>query len=593
MYKNSGKGLFTKRANIGDLKKKMDEAKNRTPEQKAQIKKETEEKRQQMKQQKKEQLDENLQLASLLAKKAGRTITKGSTMVDNLYKKVGIDVGMDKKREDAGKVISNLGKIGTKVLQGKGAFDKLRNDPKYQKLLEDVKRSGYHEVTTPEEAQRRRERELYEKYSKQPPIGLMGMKGGFGIRPIKRKPTQTPEELKQKELKRAEKMKNRKEMAMTGLKLLDKGTNMALGYAQKKYNKAIDDYGLERIGIKKDTREIPSIFDKKGSGFADKFKKLQETKARQATMTPEQLRKEQEEKDKKRPTLLKILKPKNQEDKELRNKVGNVVKTGVKTALNYADNKINTAIDKYGLEKIGIKKQHNNLGGFLPKEKQFFKVAKEEYKTDPPTQIDEFTLVYKSPTIHVYLNEAGKTILLSLRGTVPTDKDDLLADASIAINRLYYSNRFKKDKAELQKIFQQYPPSQYEYYLTGHSLGGAITNSVVREYPKNIKYAVTYNPAFQPYDLYSQQRDKIKRLYTPDDALYKLGGRFMSPTVVPTTKSLLPNLNLVTTGFNAYQGHALDNFSSYYGMGMPMPKKRGRPRKNVGGSSCGCMMCGK
>ena len=67
----------------------------------------------------------------------------------------------------------------------------------------------------------------------------------------------------------------------------------------------------------------------------------------------------------------------------------------------------------------------------------------------------------------------------------------------------------------------------------------------------------------------------------------------MSPTVVPTTKSLLPNLNLVTTGINAYQGHSMDNFNSYYGMGMPMPKKRGRPRKIVGGSSCGCMMCGK
>ena len=427
MYKYSGKGLFTK-SKLGDLKKKMDEAKNRTPEQKAQIKKESDEKRQQ----KKELLDENLQLASLLAKKAGRTITKGSTMVDNLYKKVGIDVGMDKKREDAGKVMSNLGKIGTKILSGRGFADALNK--------------------------------------------------------IKKQQAMSPAEKEEKARQQAENKQKFKENIITTAKVFDKGTKMAVGYAQKKFNNAIDKYGLERIGIKKDTKDY---------------------------------------------------------------------------------------------------------GGFLPKEKQFFKVAKEEYKLDPPTQIDEFTLVYKSPTIHVYLNEAGRTILLSLRGTVPTDKDDLLADASIAINRLYYSNRFKRDKAELQKIFQKYPPSQYEYYLTGHSLGGAITNSVVREYPKNIKYAVTYNPAFQPYDLYSQQRDKIKRLYTPDDALYKIGGRFMSPTVVPTTKSLLPNLNLVTTGINAYQGHSMDNFNSYYGMGMPMPKKRGRPRKMVGGSSCGCMMCGK
>ena len=468
MYKNSGKGLFSNKPNLRDLKKQMDEAKNRTPEQKAQSQAEFSKKQKA----KKENIDENIQLASILAKKAGRTISKGAKTIDNIYKKVGIDVGMDKKLEDASKAVSDLGKIGTRVLQGKGAMDKLRNDPKYKKLLEDVKRSGYQEIT---------------------------MKGsGFGnaLKKIQKEQAMTPAEKEEQARKQAEKKKKLAENVMTGINLFDKGQLALNKFAQNKINKAIDNYGLEKIGIKRDTRNLPSIFDKKGSGNED-------------------------------------------------------------------------------------------YGGFLPKEKQFFKVAKEEYKPDPPTYIDEFTLVYKSPTIHVYLNEQGKTILLSFRGTVPTDKDDLLADASIAINRLYYSNRFKKDKAEIQQIFQKYPPNQYEYYVTGHSLGGAITNSMVREYPKNFKYGVTYNPAFQPYDLYSQQRDKIKRLYTADDALYKLGGRFMNPTVVPTTKSKLPDLNLITTGFNAYQGHALDNFSSYYGMGMPMPKKRGRPSKMVGG----CRMC--
>ncbi len=354
MYKYSGKGLFSKKPNLRDIKKKMDEVKNRTPEEQAIAQKASDEKRKIQQEQKQEKLDENLQLASILSKKVGRTVSKGATSLGNLYKKVGIDIGMEKKLADAGQAVSDLGKVGKAFLSGKI----------------------------------------------------------------------------------------------------------------------------------------------KGKG----------------------------------------------------------------------------------------------KGGFLPQEKQFFKVAREEYKPDPPTQIDEFELVYKSPTIHVYLNKAGRTILLSLRGTVPSDKDDLMADASIAINRLYYSNRFKKDKEQLQKIFKQYPPNQYEYYLTGHSLGGAITNSIVREFPKNIKSAVTYNPAFQPYDIISQQRDKIKRLYTADDALYKIGGRFMNPVVVPTTKSTLPNLNFLTTGINAYQGHALDNFTSYYGLGMP--KKRGRPPKKVGGS-CGCMMCNK
>lgn len=225
--------------------------------------------------------------------------------------------------------------------------------------------------------------------------------------------------------------------------------------------------------------------------------------------------------------------------------------------------------------------------GYLPQEKSFFKVAKEEYKPDPPLNIDEFELVYKSPTIHLYLNKPSKTILLSIRGTQLTDKDDLLADASLVINRLFYSTRFNKDKEQLIKLFQQYPPNQYEYYLTSHSLGGAISNSLIREFPNNIKYAVEYNPAFQPYDLWSNQSNKIKRLYTDNDGLYKIGGRFLPHTLVPTTRALLPDQNFITTGYNAVQGHALDNFNAYYGMGKH--KKRGRPRKNlICGCGCGC-----
>ena len=184
--------------------------KNRTPEQKAQLQAEFS-KRQKAK---KENIDENIQLASILAKKAGRTLTKGIKTADNLYKKVGIDTGVDKKLEEAGKVMSNLGKIGTRVLQGKGAMDKLRNDPKYQKLLEDVRRSGYQEIT---------------------------MKGrGFGnaLKKIQKEQAMTPAEKEEKARKQAEKMQSRREMATTGLNLLTKGTKMAVDYADNKINKA-------------------------------------------------------------------------------------------------------------------------------------------------------------------------------------------------------------------------------------------------------------------------------------------------------------------------------------------------------------------
>lgn len=230
--------------------------------------------------------------------------------------------------------------------------------------------------------------------------------------------------------------------------------------------------------------------------------------------------------------------------------------------------------------KKKVTKSSKDKGGFLPPEKDFYKVAREEYNVNPPQTISNFELVYKSPTIHVYINKAGKTILLSFRGMRPTDTTDLSAIASIPINRLFYSTRFKKDKEQIQKIFEQYPPNQYEYYITGHSLGGAVTNSIVREFPKNIKYAVTYNPAFQPYDVISQQKDKIKRIYTKEDPLYKLGGHFFNPTIAPTTKSLSSGTDTVSNVYNAYQGHGIENFAPYYGLG-----KGGRKSKKLIGGA--------
>lgn len=85
-------------------------------------------------------------------------------------------------------------------------------------------------------------------------------------------------------------------------------------------------------------------------------------------------------------------------------------------------------------------------------------------------------------------------------------------DATLPFNALRFTRRYRGDVAVIRQIVQKYPPNQYEYYLTGHSLGGAIVRQLKRDFPF-FKDAVVYNGAFQPYDLTSRgnQQDVASR----------------------------------------------------------------------------------
>jgi hypothetical protein len=201
-------------------------------------------------------------------------------------------------------------------------------------------------------------------------------------------------------------------------------------------------------------------------------------------------------------------------------------------------------------------------GSAKPMPSTFLEGAKASYMNPPPQKIAEgFQIVFNTPTLDAYINETTKTILVCVRGTQPTDKQDLYADASIVLNRLSKTPRYMADKESIGRLIQMFSPTEYEYYLTGHSLGGAIINLLKRDFPP-FKDAEEYNPAYQPYDLWSQQTGSIHRNYVSTDPLYRLGGRFFGNTkVVPPNKTTLPTGNLVGELYNSYKGHALDNFA--------------------------------
>jgi len=219
--------------------------------------------------------------------------------------------------------------------------------------------------------------------------------------------------------------------------------------------------------------------------------------------------------------------------------------------------------------------------GVRPSDKDFFKITKTQYEPNPEQKIGNYDLVLNTPTVKAYLDSPSKTIMLSIRGT--TDGRDVTADTMIPFNRLKYSNRYNEDKNIISNLATQYPPEDYDYYGTAHSLGVALLRQLQREFPF-IKNTVGFNGAVQPYDIVDQKTNLNKSYYTEDDALYKLGGRLLNnkiviPSTVHTLKipSMIPlpsSVKIGQFGYNASQGHKLDNFEGVLGGAISRMRER-------------------
>ena len=201
--------------------------------------------------------------------------------------------------------------------------------------------------------------------------------------------------------------------------------------------------------------------------------------------------------------------------------------------------------------------------GAMPSRALLQQIAKQSYESSPAPKIDNLTLVSATPTLKFY-EAPDNTIVVGIRGTNPTDAQDLKADASIAVGQLESSKRFKSDLAALQNFQSRYSPSTYDYYGVGHSLGGAILDAFLTN--GFLKNGVSYNPAVQPQNLRNADI-KNERVFAENDPLYALAKPFLAraPEVRKARQkkwweklvSAIPYVNKV---YDLYSGHQLDNF---------------------------------
>ena len=201
--------------------------------------------------------------------------------------------------------------------------------------------------------------------------------------------------------------------------------------------------------------------------------------------------------------------------------------------------------------------------GPIPDRNILQQFATQSYQDIPANRIGQFQLALSTPTLKIYKDE-GNTIVVAIRGT-KTTADWTDANSRIAIGQLENSNRYKTDLATLQQFQLTYPPSRYDYYGVGHSLGGAILDLFLKA--GLIKNGVSYNPAVQPQD-FSNTGLANERIYSQTDPLYAVMGQNLAkkPEVrAPPKKSwwqrAISVIPYAGKAYDLYKSHQLDQFA--------------------------------
>ena len=193
-----------------------------------------------------------------------------------------------------------------------------------------------------------------------------------------------------------------------------------------------------------------------------------------------------------------------------------------------------------------------------------YDVARSAYKPYGDYTIKEWNLIQSTPTLKLYENPYEHKIVVAIRGTKPTDVQDIYADVTIPFNGIKSSNRYKQDAQQIRNWKFMFP--SHHWYGVGHSLGGVLLDAFIDD--GLIESGLSYNPAVQPQH---SQSEKNVRIYQEGDPLYALMGKGAKHSdVIKKDKTLYDTIYDYTIGLTpagkakkALDAHNLTNFSDY------------------------------
>lgn len=191
----------------------------------------------------------------------------------------------------------------------------------------------------------------------------------------------------------------------------------------------------------------------------------------------------------------------------------------------------------------------------LPNNNILQQMASAAYKPENAVPaIAGWELLKATPFLKFWRN--GNTIMIGVRGTA--DAADAVADAKIAGGQLETDQRWLSDKATVEQFQQQYPQSEYNYYATGHSLGGALVDLLLKY--KFVKQGVSWNPAVQTafYDAPNH-----KRIYISEDPLYNLMGKYVTRNVEVRQRKKKGEIEQALSGISGELGSLAGTFNAH------------------------------
>lgn len=106
----------------------------------------------------------------------------------------------------------------------------------------------------------------------------------------------------------------------------------------------------------------------------------------------------------------------------------------------------------------------------------------------------------KRGVMHFKSKGDDKHNVITIKGTDPSNKKDLLSDLKLAVGIAKTDKQFKHRTKEIKKIYSKIDDNE-DKYLTAHSLGGSIVSHAMaksKSIRDNTKQATTFNAGYTP-----------------------------------------------------------------------------------------------
>ena len=157
-------------------------------------------------------------------------------------------------------------------------------------------------------------------------------------------------------------------------------------------------------------------------------------------------------------------------------------------------------------------------------------------------------------------DEADRHNIVSVKGTDPTNKKDLMSDLHLAIGNASSDTQFKNRKKQIKKIYSSIDDKEPKI-LTGHSLGASVITHTLaksKSVRNNTKSAHAFNTGMTQSFNKELQKDLSKQ--DKKDLKSKLVHHHVKGDPISAALTIGPQVGrVITTKQTAASPHGLDN----------------------------------